>query len=85
MPQGSGEKLSHENKGELLKCLESLLGSEDESSDSADWVEVVDMGGLLHVREGTYMLQWGKKCASIFEWEKWRKLQMALGSLLKQQ
>ena len=50
------EKLSHENKGELLKCLESLLGSEDESSASADWVDVVDRGGLLHVRKGTYML-----------------------------
>ena len=46
------------NKTELLKCVEGLLsdGDEDDESPSADWVDVVDRGGLLRVKEGTYML-----------------------------
>ena len=44
------------NKAELLKCVEGLLSDEDNESPSADWVDVVDRGGLLRVKEGTYML-----------------------------
>ena len=35
--------------------MEGLLSDEDDESPSADWVDVVDRGGLLRV-EGTYML-----------------------------
>ena len=38
--------------------MEGLLSDEEEdaATASADWVDVVDRGGLLHVKEGTYML-----------------------------
>ena len=36
--------------------MEGLLSDEDDESPSADWVDVVDRGGLLRVKEGTYML-----------------------------
>ena len=51
------EKSSRTNKAALLKCLESLLSDEDKevATASADWVDVVDRGGLVHVKEGTYM------------------------------
>ena len=44
------------NKAELLKCVEGLLSDEVDECRSADWVDVVDRGGLLRVKEGTYML-----------------------------
>ena len=43
------------NKAQLLSCVEGLLG-DDKDTPSADWVGVVDRGGLLHIKEGTYML-----------------------------
>ena len=52
------EKSSCTDKAVLIKCLEGLLSDEEEdaATASADWVDVVDRGGLLHVKEGTYML-----------------------------
>ena len=49
---------SRTNKTSLLNCLEGLLADEGEgdATASADWLDVVDRGGLLHVKEGTYML-----------------------------
>ena len=46
------------NKLHLEKCLKELLQEEGESvaTVSADWLEAMDRGGLVHVREGTYML-----------------------------
>ena len=49
-------KSSHTNKAVLFKCLEGLSSEEQEDTASADWVDVVDRGGLLHVKEGAYML-----------------------------
>ena len=45
---------SRSNKQQLLSCVEGLLG-DDSDAPSADWVDVVDRGGLLHIKEGTYM------------------------------
>ena len=52
------EQSSRTNKTSLLNCLEGLLADEgeDAATSSVDWVDVVDRGGLLHVKEGTYML-----------------------------
>jgi len=52
------EKSSFHNKAALLICLTGLLAEEGETAAtaSADWVAVVDRGGLVHVKEGTYML-----------------------------
>ena len=52
------EQSSGTNKAALIKCLEGLLSEEEEDAATAstDWVDVVDRGGLLHVKEGTYML-----------------------------
>ena len=50
------EQSSGTNKAALIKCLEGLLSEEEEDAASPDWVDVVDRGGLLHVKEGTYML-----------------------------
>ena len=38
--------------------MKSLISDEEEDAATAstDWVDVVDRGGLLHVKEGTYML-----------------------------
>ena len=45
------------NKPALIKCLMGLLEEEEEeASPSADWLNLVDRGGLWRVREGTYML-----------------------------
>ena len=49
------EVSSRSNKQQLLSCVEGLLG-DDSDAPSADWVDVVDRGGLLHIKEGTYML-----------------------------
>lgn len=48
----------YENRSELLTCLEGLLESEEceEHTASADWMNVIDRGGLVKVKEGTYML-----------------------------
>ena len=48
------EVSSRSNKQQLLSCVEGLLGDDNDAS-SADWVDVVDRGGLLHIKEGTYM------------------------------
>ena len=52
------EQSSRTNKAALINSLEGLLSDEEEDSAtvSVDWVDVVDRGGLLHVKEGTYML-----------------------------
>ena len=46
------------NQLQLEKCLKELLQEEGESAAtaSANWLEAVDRGGLVHVSEGTYML-----------------------------
>ena len=46
------------NKPALNHCLMGLLenGEEVAATSSADWLDTVDRGGLLHVTEGTYML-----------------------------
>ena len=46
------------NQLQLKKCLKELLQEEGESAAtaSANWLEAVDRGGLVHVSEGTYML-----------------------------
>ena len=46
------------NQLQLEKCLKELLQEEGESAAtaSANWLEAVDRGSLVHVREGTYML-----------------------------
>ena len=49
------EVSSRPNKQQLISCVEGLLGGEGDTP-SADWVDVVDRGGLLHIKEGTYML-----------------------------
>ena len=49
------EVSSRSNKQQLLSCVEGLLG-DDNDAPSVDWVDVVDRGGLLHIKEGTYML-----------------------------
>ena len=46
---------SRSNKQQLLSCVEGLSG-DDNDPPFADWVDVVDRGGLLHMKEGTYML-----------------------------
>ena len=52
------EQSSGTNKEALIKCLEGLLSDEEEDAAtvSTDWVDVVDRGWLLHVKEGMYML-----------------------------
>ena len=49
------EVSSRSNKQLLLSCVEGLL-RDDDDAPSADWVDVVDRGGLLHIKEGMYML-----------------------------
>ena len=44
------------NKGELLKCVESLIGDDVVSTPSSDWVNIIDRGGLVHIKEATYYL-----------------------------
>ena len=49
------QESSHLNKDKLLRYLEGLLGDGEESSASATWVHLVDRGGLVYVKEETYM------------------------------
>ena len=46
------------NQLQLEQCLKELLQEEGESamSATANWLEAVDRGGLVHVKEGTHML-----------------------------
>ena len=46
----------HEMRDKLLLCLMDLCDEDDQVSSSADWVHMVDRGGLVHISESTYML-----------------------------
>ena len=50
------DKSSLSNKPSLEACLCGLLGEGDVATATVEWIQLVDRGGLLHVREGTYML-----------------------------
>ena len=52
----SKDKSSLSNKPSLDACLCGLLGEGDVATATVEWIQLVDRGGLLHVREGTYML-----------------------------
>ena len=50
-------KSSHLNKNDLLECLDDLLICEDEDpGPSADWINAVDRGGLIHINNMTFEL-----------------------------
>ena len=50
-------KSSHLNKNDLLEYLDDLLMCEDEDpGPSADWINAVDHGGLIHINNMTFEL-----------------------------
>ena len=60
MPQALKKKVVSQvilNKNDLLECLDDLLMCEDEDPDpSADWINAVDHGGLIHINNMTFEL-----------------------------
>ena len=61
MPRGALKKKvaksSRVNKNDLLECVDDLLMCEDEDpGPSADWINAVDRGGLIHINNMTFEL-----------------------------
>ena len=50
------EKVDDNQQGHLLKCINNLIDDSNEKSVTADWITLIDRGGLCHVKEGTFLL-----------------------------
>ena len=72
------EKSYHTNKVALPECLESNFSDEEKeiATASADWVDVVDRGGLVHVKDTYtfYSVLWKMKYGSNFNLRRMRRM-----------
>ena len=50
------ERSSNPQKEELILSLTELLDDDHEISDTTEWIDLVDRGGLCHIKDSTFMV-----------------------------
>lgn len=56
------ERESHEFKEELILCLVELVKHNEECGTDEEWTDLLDRGGLVHVKETTYRFFHAMEC-----------------------
>ena len=56
------ERESHEFKQELILCLVELVKHDEECGTDEEWTDLLDRGGLVHIKETSYRFFYTMEC-----------------------